>query len=289
MISYAQNHEDVLLERVFREVKRGFYVDVGANDPTLYSVTRHFYDKGWRGINVEPSTIFHRLRQERTRDINLNVAVSDRCGPVTFYETTDPDTGTSSLARELSEALKSLNVKRVSRTVEAMTLAAILEEYAPPEIDFMSIDVEGHEREVLLGNEWSRFRPRVLVIEATLPCTAIPCHDMWEDVVLAADYVFAFFDGLNRYYVRKESPDLLERLTVPVNVLDNYTPAENQRLQRDLNEVGEELNELRNLLRDTGARSLHMMLWVARVLHRVHSRLLHRRRSAPGDNGLLRR
>ena len=87
MISYAQNREDVLLERVFADVENGFYIDVGAADPVLQSVTKHFYDRGWRGINVEPlPACFHRLQVTRPRDINLNMGLSACRGEMTFYE-----------------------------------------------------------------------------------------------------------------------------------------------------------------------------------------------------------
>jgi len=87
MITYAQNFEDVLLARLFREVKQGFYIDVGAWHPTLHSVTKHFYDLGWSGINIEPIQHQHRLFvDERPRDINLNVAVADTPGRLCFHE-----------------------------------------------------------------------------------------------------------------------------------------------------------------------------------------------------------
>ena len=76
MISFAQNLEDVVLARVFASQKDGIYVDIGAWDPDLDSVTKHFYLRGWTGINVEPSaTAFARLSAARPRDVNLNVAV----------------------------------------------------------------------------------------------------------------------------------------------------------------------------------------------------------------------
>ena len=78
MVSYAQNHEDVLLDRAFPRGKPGFYIDVGANEPVRNSVTKHFYELGWHGINVEPAAHpFALLAAERERDVNLNVAVSD--------------------------------------------------------------------------------------------------------------------------------------------------------------------------------------------------------------------
>ena len=87
MISYAQNQEDVLLSRLFPPGRPGFYIDVGANDPVVDSVTKHFYDMGWRGINVEPAAQpFERLLQLRDRDVNLNVGLSDKNGTLSFYE-----------------------------------------------------------------------------------------------------------------------------------------------------------------------------------------------------------
>ena len=79
IISYAQNAEDVRLARLF-DSSSGFYVDIGAGDPTEFSVTKHFYDRGWSGINVEPGPAFERLEQQRPRDVNLRLAVAPRVG-----------------------------------------------------------------------------------------------------------------------------------------------------------------------------------------------------------------
>lgn len=244
MISYAQNREDVLLQRVFRDREHGFYVDVGAFDPCVGSVTKHFYDKGWRGINIEPGLVFERLRAERPGDSNLNVAVSEQSGQVTFYEH-PADPGTSTLTADLDATLAHCRAERFARSVEAVTLRDVLERFQPGEIDFLKIDVEGHERQVLLGNDWVRFRPRVLVIEATLPYSNTPCHERWEQVVLQAGYLFAHFDGLNRYYVRQEDATLLERFAVPVNVLDHHVPEETVRHQTEARQLRAELQEAR--------------------------------------------
>src|ERR1041384_3211716 len=71
LVSYAQNFEDVLLHRIFGNLARGFYVDIGASDPMIGSVTKIFYDRGWSGINIEPSSTFPRLAAARPRDVNL--------------------------------------------------------------------------------------------------------------------------------------------------------------------------------------------------------------------------
>jgi len=106
--------------------------------------------------------------------------------------------------------------------VRISTLARVCAEHIDGPIHFLSIDVEGYEKEVLQGADWKRWRPAVVLIEATRPNTTTPTHESWEGLLLQADYLFAYFDGLNRFYVRGESPELLEGFRVPVNVCDNY-------------------------------------------------------------------
>lgn len=230
MISYAQNREDVLLRRALREVDAGFYVDVGANDPVWYSITKHFYDHGWHGINVEPvPRLWERLRSLRPRDVSLNLAISNCESTQVLYEATDADSGLSTFSAAQAEQHRKSGFAFRRREVPTITLAQLCERHVTRTIDFMSIDVEGHELEVLEGNDWRRFRPRVLVVEAVVPTTRLPSHEKWEHVLLAADYLHAAFDGLNRFYVRVEDRHLLESLAVPVNVLDDFMPYEYQR------------------------------------------------------------
>ena len=237
IISYAQNFEDVLLSRVLGSRKSGFYVDVGAYDPSNGSVTRHFYEAGWHGINIEPGPIFESLEAERPRDVNLKVAISDHAGKQIFFEHPE-DPGTSTLSEELHPNLESRISSRLAHTVEVLTLADVLEEHAgEATIDFLKIDVEGHERQVLLGNDWQRFRPRVVLIEATLPYSNDACHEEWEQILLDADYQFAFFDGLNRYYVRGEDEALLPRFQIPVNALDDFEMAQTAAQRKEIDRL----------------------------------------------------
>ena len=84
-VSYAQNFEDVILHRVLKEVKKGFYIDVGANDPVIDSVTKAFYDDGWHGINIEPvSEWFEKLQLVRPNDINLQTGVGAKKADLNF-------------------------------------------------------------------------------------------------------------------------------------------------------------------------------------------------------------
>jgi FkbM family methyltransferase len=256
MISYAQNGEDVLLQRCFGGVCDGFYIDVGANDPVDLSVTKHFYDQGWRGINVEPlPAAYERLCRERPRDVNLNLGIADREATLTLYELPGQDV-LSTFSADQAAAYRARGLEVVERAVPVQPLARVCAAHVHQPIDFLSIDVEDFERPVLAGADWALWRPRVVLVEATLPNTAIPSHAGWEPLILGAGYLFAYFDGLNRFYVRAEDRHLLECFRVPVNVGDRYVPHGHvQRLQQlqGLQRVVDELHgRLEKALTDVG-------------------------------------
>jgi FkbM family methyltransferase len=216
MISYAGNFEDVVLERVFRGINRGFYIDVGAYEPIDQSVTHHFYLKGWNGINIEPNPApFRALAAARDRDVNLNVGLSNHEGSIRVFSA---DGACWSVDRGLITGWFGVPAdKIVERVMPVRTLAAICERHAPQDaaIEFLKIDVEGHEREVVEGGDWNRWRPRVVLIEADRP-------EAWEPRLLDAGYVFALFDGVNRFYVRDEDRRLLPIVAAPANATDNF-------------------------------------------------------------------
>jgi hypothetical protein len=98
-------------------------------------------------------------------------------------------------------------------TMPVTTLRTLCEQHAPDAIDFLKIDVEGAERDVLAGGDWQRFRPRVVLVEALEPLTMAPAWQGWEALLTGNGYRFAFFDNLNRYYVAEEHAALAGRLT----------------------------------------------------------------------------
>jgi FkbM family methyltransferase len=223
MLSYAQNGEDVLLARAFPE-STGCYLDIGAADPVEFSVTKHFSDRGWAGVNVEPQQYYYdRLVAARPRDVNLKLVVSDRPGSVTLYEA-PTHRGFTTADPAVATAMRKRGIELVTSVVPSMTLAELCERHAPGPIDFLKVDVEGHERSVLASADFRKHRPRVLVVEATEQNSTRTNHADWEGFVLGADYRFATFDGLNRYYARAEEPALLETLRVPPNVFDDFGP-----------------------------------------------------------------
>src|SRR5947208_11366481 len=104
-VSYAQNGEDILLDRLFHG-RPGTFMDLGGNHPYIDNNTYFFYLRGWRGVNVEPSPICQELfREHRPGDRNLGVAVSDADGERPFYEVRGPEglTGLSTLSPEVAE------------------------------------------------------------------------------------------------------------------------------------------------------------------------------------------
>lgn len=245
MISYAQNAEDVILNRVFFKQRVGFYIDVGAWDPDIDSVTKHFYLSGWRGINVEPTDLYHaRLMEKRPADINLKVAVGPTSGNAQFLQ--HGDSGLSGLV-ETTERLTSFNAisdfdtKQIE--VQVMPLSEITSRYAATNVDFLKIDVEGGERGVIESAEWRAFRPRVVIVESVKPVTNEPSWFGWEGLLFDAGYCFALFDGLNRYYYRAEEPTLRADLSIPANVLDTYITASFKNLQERVHELESKLSK----------------------------------------------
>jgi FkbM family methyltransferase len=233
MISFAQNHEDVLLARAFRGRSEGFYIDIGAMHPTEDSVTRHFYDCGWSGVNVEPIEAYWReLERERPRDVNLRRVLGDREGTARIARV--HDTGLSTLDPVLAEKARAAGRTVSFEEVPMETLATLCRREVRGSIDFLKIDVEGWEAPVIRGADWATFRPVVVLVEATLPGSTVPAYEEWEPLLLEAGYRFACSDGLNRFYVRRESSELVERLAVPPNVLDGYVPVRLWRAEREL-------------------------------------------------------
>ncbi|WP_167448928.1 FkbM family methyltransferase [Mesorhizobium hawassense] len=225
MISYAQNREDVLLDRVFKDTATGFYIDIGAYHPTIGSVTKTFYDRGWSGINVEPGAVFDELARERPRDINVRAVVMDRDGDVAFFENSS-DPGMS----KVTEGPVAADGEGRTLQVRAVTLDSLIAQHAAgQEINFLKIDAEGSEAAIIGAANWKSIRPQVLVIEATAPWSSELVNQNWEPVLLANGFLRAYFDGINVFYVRAESEGLLRHFQAPVNVLDNYVPFEQWR------------------------------------------------------------
>jgi FkbM family methyltransferase len=187
VVSYSQEGEDLILSRLFAEQASGFFVDVGAHHPQRFSNTFLFYQRGWRGINIDamPNSMAP-FRRARPRDINLEIPILKERKRLQFYQFNEP--ALNGFSGELSAFRSGLPKYHVVRTIEleGRPLAELLAEHLPPgqSIDFLSVDVEGLDLEVLESNDWSRFRPKVVLVEAlcssleTLP--SHPIHQLMQ-------------------------------------------------------------------------------------------------------------
>ena len=272
-ISYAQNFEDVMLWRALKHVENGFYVDVGAQDPVVDSVSLAFYEHGWRGVHIEPVQHFaEKLRHERPEEVVIQAAVGAAPGIMTFFEV--PDTGLSTGSTEIAERHRAQGFSVKQITVKCLTLAQALEPYLGRQIHWLKIDVEGFEREVLEGWDADRIRPWVLVVESTMPMSESPSHECWEPLVLGRRYRFAYFDGLNRYYISTEHTELLESFNRPPNFFDDFALSGTSGVfTRTLNERLAACNAEISATREELSQSQHQLLRTREELSRAQGQM----------------
>jgi FkbM family methyltransferase len=160
----------------------GFYVDVGAHHPDRFSNTRLLRDRGWRGINIDgtPGSM-EAFRRARPDDINVEAIISSDGEPHEFFEFDEPALNSVSRALSTERAAKTDYRIVASTTLPTRTLRDVLDEFLPPRvsIDVMSVDVEGHDFDVLESNDWARFRPRLLLVEVlNTPLSALADSDI---------------------------------------------------------------------------------------------------------------
>jgi FkbM family methyltransferase len=225
IVSYAQNFEDVMLWRALGHIEHGFYVDIGAQHPTVDSVSKAFYEKGWRGVHVEPTAGYaEMMRRERPGDLVVQGAVASRHGLLPFFEI--PDSGLSTASAEIAEHHRTEGWAINPTIVTSMTMDDLLGLVASGDIHWLKIDVEGYEQAVLAGWQSSERRPWIVVIESTYPNSQAETHDNWEPLILAKGYAFVYRDGLNRYYLSAAHPELVPAFRSGPNVFDAYQLAD---------------------------------------------------------------
>jgi len=244
-ISYAQNFEDVMLWRALGHVEKGFYIDAGAWSPDDDSVTRAFYERGWRGINIEPNpTWFGKLCEKRPEDINLQLALSDKEETLNLYVVVDV-TGLSTIEAKYAEKNKEAGQPIQELPCQATTLNKLWGEHVhQTQVHFLKIDVEGAEEAVIRGNDWISNRPWIVLIESTYPNTQISTHHLWEHFLLEANYIHVYADGLNRYYVAKEHSDLAVAFSYPPNIFDQFILSSHAQAEADVLLLSQQHREL---------------------------------------------
>ncbi len=210
-VSYAQNLEDYVLWRALGEKRDGFYIDVGGGHPVADNVSCWFYLQGWSGIVVEPQADLARAYAfTRPRDSVFCGVAGAHAGDVEFH-VVDRLHGFSSMRAEAARVAAEFGATHSTRRVAMTTLNDLIERAGARQIDFLKVDVEGAEAEVLAGLDLARHRPRALCIEAVAPGDMAENWSEWEPRLIASGYEFMLFDGLNRYYAAREAADVIAR------------------------------------------------------------------------------
>jgi O-antigen biosynthesis protein len=244
-VSYARNCEDVVLWRVFRDVERGFYIDVGATDPEAASVTRAFYERGWSGIDIQPlKEPFQRLVEPRVRDTNLEDKVGRELRLCTSPPSsiTSPSLGTPEAGSAHRDADNPVN----ETALQKVTLMQAIKRAAPSTIHFLRIDAEGTPSDLLEEFDFDRFRPWIVLIVTGASNASVSAREKWEHLITKCRYSFAYFDGLTCFYVADEVSGLKERLALPPNIFDDYVRSQEQLNGDRILKLENQLASLRN-------------------------------------------
>jgi len=179
--SYSQEGEDMILQRIFEYSEPGFYVDIGAHHPKRFSNTYYFYKKGWRGINIDATPGSMKLfNKRRGEDINLEIAVASEKREMTYHIFNEPAVNTFDekfADKAIDDGCELIRKQKI----ETKTLKEILVEHLPKnkKIDFMSVDVEGFDLEVLKSNDFDLFRPAYILVE----CHGVNMNEIQNDDV----------------------------------------------------------------------------------------------------------
>lgn len=163
---YSQEGEDILIERYLGKKSKGFYIDIGAHHPFRFSNTYYFYRQGWSGINIEPNPeLFGLLSKHRPHDINLNIGLSDKPQDLTYYsfEEAAYNTFSHEIAMQLI-ANKNILIRKEQIATTTLPLA-LKNLILPTNIDFLSIDTEGMDLDILMTNDWDSLRPQLILAE----------------------------------------------------------------------------------------------------------------------------
>ena len=195
-IHYGEFGEDILVNRILKNLETGKYVDVGCYHPYKGSLTAQLYKKGWKGINIDLSKssidLFNLVRKE---DINLNLAVSDFNGQTSYFEN-------SPINQQNSLIKNNDNQKKIK--IDCKNLNLILEENKFEKFEYLNIDVEGSEQNVINGINLSKYRPILITIENN----NLHINDYIESetykILIKNNYTFISKTGVTNFFLKNE-------------------------------------------------------------------------------------
>jgi hypothetical protein len=203
---YSQFAEDVSIVRFFPKNYRGFFVDVGCFHPVKYNNTYRLYKKGWRGVNIDLDSIkIEGFEIVRSQDVNLARAVSNRKGELSYWSN-----GFYSLTGTLDANFAEGKAGYIEKKVPADTLTNILDQtkFAGQKIDFLTVDAEGHDFEILSSLDFQKYQPQLIAAE----CLDVSLEKVLESKIYkflkAQGYEMVNWVGITLLFKRSESRDL---------------------------------------------------------------------------------
>ena len=195
-IHYGEFGEDILVNRILKNIEKGRYVDVGCYHPFKGSLTSQLYKKGWKGINIDLSQssidLFNLVRKE---DINLNLAVSDFNGQTSYFEN-------SPINQQNSLIKNNDNQKKIE--IDCKNLNLILEENKFKKFDYLNIDVEGSEQNVINGTDLSKYRPILITIENNNLHIKDYIESETYKILIKNNYTFISKTGVTNFFLKNE-------------------------------------------------------------------------------------
>ena len=205
--SYSQTGEDRIIQALLGNGP-GFYVDVGCNHPQKCSNTFELYKRGWKGVNIDANaSLIKEQRSLRIADIAVCAAISNIEQEIVFTEFSDPFV--SSLSPQHVQEWKQHRSIKETRLVKTVTLTAVLNEVGvPQQPDLLSIDVEGHDYEVLTSLDMNLYRPRLIVVEMHGFDLDNPNVDRIFVYLISKGYKMAGFVVMNGYFIDALHPDV---------------------------------------------------------------------------------
>jgi FkbM family methyltransferase len=226
LISYAQNSEDIVLHRAFKDQPPGFYVDLGAGHPERGSVTKLLYDHlDWTGLDVEPLPyLIDELKMARPKSKVLNIAVSATNSPdtVPFFEFPE-DWTLSTLDPDIAAAHQARGLKARHHLLPCLTINEILQAHkVVKNFDLLKVDIEGKDFAVLQSLDYSRWTPKVILVEALCPVKKIKQSQVLIQLLEPHGYQEVLYDGINSFFLHKNAQHLIEELSLCANALDYF-------------------------------------------------------------------
>ncbi|MBR6177097.1 MAG: FkbM family methyltransferase [Bacteroidales bacterium] len=183
--SYSQDGEDILLASFYEDKRdyKGFYIDVGAHHPYRFSNTCYFYKRGWHGINIEPTPDLFKRFKCRHRDINLNCGIGNG-EKLDFYVFNEGALNTfdKELAQQRDGSHNNKYKIKEVLSIQTRSLKDIFDEYLPAntKIDFITIDVEGMDFNVLKSNDWTKYNPEFILVECAEKIDSIGSDEVYQ-------------------------------------------------------------------------------------------------------------